>query len=187
MKMKIKLQRWNLFTITVLLAGAVWIWISTSSAGETSNHDTPAPREGFQAPDFSLQSIQGETIQLGELRGQAVLVNVWASWCPPCKSEMPTMQLIYEQYQAEGFTILAINTANQDNLSDSMKFISEQGLTFPILLDNDGTVSSLYQVRSLPTSFFIDPDGIIQEVVIGGPMSEVLLRTRVERVLEEVD
>ena len=187
MKMKIKQQRWNLFTVMVLLVSTGWIWVSTSYIGRTTINDTPAPREGFQAPDFALQSIQGESIKLANLRGQAVLVNVWASWCPPCRAEMPAMQSIYERYQSEGFTILAVNAANQDNIVDTVEFISKQELTFPVLLDNDGTVSSAYKVHSLPTSFFIDPNGVIQEVVIGGPMSEVLLRTRVEDLLEEAE
>jgi len=185
--MKIILQRWNLFTILVLLVSAGWIWLTTTLAGESTMQDTAAPREGFQAPDFSLQSIQGEIIQLSDLRGQVVLVNLWASWCPPCRAEMPAMQSIYERYQTDGFSILAVNAANQDNIANTFEFISKQELTFPVLLDNDGAVSSAYQVHSLPTSFFIDPDGIIQEVVIGGPMSEVLLRTRVEGLLEGVE
>lgn len=98
---------------------------------------------------------------------------------------MPAMQKAYEAYQDQGFVILAVNATNQDSRQDAVDFAGQYGLTFPILLDTSGEVSSLYQLRSLPTSFFIDRHGVIQEVVIGGPMSEALLRTRVQQLMEE--
>jgi peroxiredoxin len=98
---------------------------------------------------------------------------------------MPDMQQAYERYNEQGFTILAINATNQDNLSAVEDFILEHELTFPVLLDTQGDVSRLYQLRSLPTSFFVDAEGIIQEVIIGGPMSEALLLTRIENLLLE--
>ncbi|HBX68760.1 MAG TPA: hypothetical protein DEH25_05100 [Chloroflexi bacterium] len=114
-----------------------------------------------------------------------MLVNFWASWCPPCRSEMPAMQEIYQQYGPDDFVILAVNNTQADNLADIQNFVDERGLTFPILLDNTGQVSAAYQVRSLPTSFFIDREGIIREVVIGSPMAEALLRTRAENLISE--
>jgi cytochrome c biogenesis protein CcmG/thiol:disulfide interchange protein DsbE len=114
-----------------------------------------------------------------------VLINIWTSWCPPCRAEMPALQQVYEAYRDQGFEILAVNATNQDSQQDAVGFAQELGLTFPILLDSTGEVSNLYQLRSLPTSFFVDSRGIIHEVVIGGPMSEALLRTRVQQLLEE--
>jgi peroxiredoxin len=99
---------------------------------------------------------------------------------------MPAMERIYQEYANKGFTILAVNTIFQDNMADVSSFVQEHGLTFPILLDRDRVVSTQYQLQALPSSFFIDRDGIIQEVVFGGPMAEALLRTRVETLLEEV-
>lgn len=96
------------------------------------------------------------------------------------------MQTVYEDYASQGFTILAVNATNQDSQAKAAEFVSEHQLTFPILLDIDGQVSRLYQVSALPSSFFILPDGTIQEVVIGGPMAEALLRTRIENLLAEV-
>ena len=106
------------------------------------------------------------------LRGQPVLINFWASWCPPCRAEMPAMEKAYQQFQAQGFMILAINSAIQDDRSDADALVQELGLTFPILWDEDGAVTQAYQVKSLPTSFFVDKEGIIREVIIGGPMAE---------------
>lgn len=137
------------------------------------------------APDFKLQAASGETIQLSELRGRPVLINLWASWCGPCRAEMPAMQRVYADYQDQDFLILAVNATNQDNADRAVAFAKEYDLTFPILFDTDGSVSSQYRLRALPTSFFVDPSGIIQEVVVGGPMSEALLRIRIEQLLQE--
>lgn len=93
------------------------------------------------------------------------------------------MQRVFQQYQGEGFLILAVNATAQDDRESALKFASSLGLTFPILFDLDGAVSQKYQVHSMPTSFFIDTEGTIQRVVIGGPMSEALLRAEVERLL----
>lgn len=175
---------WNLLITGLLLITAAWIWLSKTSPGGTTNGAIPAPHQGFQAPDFSLQTLDNETLRLADLRGRPVLVNVWATWCPPCRSEMPAMQQIYQDYQDQGFVVLGVNATDQDSRSLVEEFVGQERLTFPILLDEAGAVSRNYLVRSLPTSFFIDPEGTIQEVVIGGPMSEALLRIRVENLLK---
>lgn len=172
--------------VLILFAGIIWIWFSAAPPGTTTAVEIPAPKEGFLAPEFTLDTLEGHAISLNELRGQPILVNVWASWCAPCRAEMPAMQRVYEAYREQGFTILAVNATNQDSLNNAAGFVSEHNLTFPILIDSTGEVSMAYQVRSLPTSFFVDQNGIIQEIVIGGPVSEALLRTRVENLLPEV-
>lgn len=181
----LKPRAWTIFSLAVLLLGAAWIWLSAAPAGATTAGGIPAPRAGFQAPDFSLADADGNSITLSDLRGQGVLVNLWASWCTPCQAEMPAMQRVYEEYQAQGFTILAVNATNQDSQTAAQQFAVEKGLTFPILYDLDGSVSRIYNVTALPTSFFIAPDGTIREVIIGGPMAEALLRVRVEQLFEE--
>ncbi len=93
------------------------------------------------------------------------------------------MERVFQQYRARGFLILAVNTTNQDRPAAVGAFTTELGLSFPILLDQDGSISDLYQLRALPTSFFIDERGTIKDVVIGGPMSEALLAIRVEQLL----
>jgi peroxiredoxin len=169
---------------TVLILGFAWLLISADKSATSTAGLIPAPQAGFLAPDFELKTVEGETIRLSDLRGQAVLVNLWATWCPPCRAEMPAIEKVYNEYKDDGFIVLAVNMTTQDTPSDIAPFIREYSLTFPILLDETNSVGSAYQLRSLPSSFFIDREGIIQEVVIGGPMAEALLRTRVEAILK---
>jgi len=169
---------------TILLFGFAWIFISADKSGTSTAGQIPAPQQGFLAPDFELKTPTGEVFKLSDLRGQAVLVNLWATWCPPCRAEMPTIEKIYNEYKDDGLVVLAVNMTYQDNPLDIMPFVNEYQLTFPILLDETGETGSSYQLRSLPSSYFIGRDGIINEVVIGGPMSEALLRTRVEEILK---
>ncbi len=173
----------RVFYIAILIAALAWTYISADRAGTSTAGEIPAPRQGFLAPDFALQTLEGKTITLSDLRGQAVLVNLWATWCPPCRAEMPAMQKMYEEYKDQGFVVLALNMTYQDTPSAVFPFAQEYGLTFPILLETNGQVAAKYELRSLPSSFFIDRDGIIQEVVIGGPMAEALLRTRIESLV----
>lgn len=166
--------------IVILIAGLAWIGISASPADSST---AAAPQVGFSAPDFSLQTLEGGTYTLSELRGQVVLVNLWATWCPPCRAEMPAIQKVYAEYQDQGLVVLGINSTVQDELSAVAPFIMDYGLTFPILLDETGQVSSMYQLRSLPSSYFIDREGVIRYVV-SGPMSEALLYARIEELLK---
>ena len=170
--------------LVILTLGFGWIIISALKSGASTSGKIPAPQRGFLAPDFELKTPTGNAIKLSDLRGQAVLVNLWATWCPPCRAEMKSIEKVYQEYKDKGFTVLAVNMTYQDDPLGIMPFVNEQGLTFPILLDETGEMASAYQLRSLPSSYFIRRDGIINEVVIGGPMSEALLRTRIEDILK---
>lgn len=172
------------FILSILALGLLWIGVSSVDANQQLAQGITAPQAGFPAPDFALATPDGDTLSLSELQGRPILVNLWASWCGPCRAEMPAMQRVYEEYQDQGFLILAVNATNQDSETAAVAFAEEHGLTFPLLLDFDGQVSGDYQLRALPSSFFIDRAGVIQEVVIGGPMAEALLITRVETILE---
>lgn len=167
----------------VLLVSAAWIGISAPEVDQLKNAQEAAS-VGFLAPDFSLDTMQGETIRLADLRGQGVIINLWASWCGPCRAEMPAMQNVYEDFKDQGFTILAVNATNQDNLAAARAFVEELGLSYPILLDVNGETSDLYNLRALPSTFFIDREGRIQEVIIGGPMAEALLEIRAQKLIE---
>jgi len=172
-----------LYTI-ILILGFAWILVSVDKTGTSTSGKIYAPQQGFLAPDFELTTTTGETVKLSDLRGQAVLVNLWATWCPPCRAEMPAIEKVYNEYKDDGLVVLAVNMTYQDKESDIAPFVNEYGLTFPILLDKTSDMAHAYQLRSLPSSYFIGRDGIIHEVVIGGPMAEALLRTRVEEILK---
>ncbi len=171
-----------LFYILTLLAGVAWIILSASISPVDAG--VPAPQAGFPAPDFTLKDSTGTSYSVSGLNGQAILVNLWATWCPPCEAEMPAIEAMYREYKDQGFTVLAVNQTYQDNPFDIAPFIKEYNLSFPILLDETGETARDYQVRSLPSSFFINRFGQITEVVIGGPMSEALIRTRIEEALK---
>ena len=175
-------QRQIIYSL-ILLLGLAWIFVSADRSETSTAGQIPAPQQGFLAPDFELKTPTGESVKLSDLRGQAVLVNLWATWCPPCRAEMQSIETVYNEYKDQGFVVLAVNMTYQDNQTDIMPFVDQEGLTFPILLDETGAMANAYQLQSLPSSYFIGRDGIIREVVIGGPMAEALLRTRVEDIL----
>ena len=174
----------RLFYTAILILGLVWIFLSADKSHASTSGTVAAPQQGFLAPDFELKTTTGETVKLSDYRGQAVLVNLWATWCPPCRAEMKSIDKVYNEYKDKGLVVLAVNMTYQDDPSKIAPFVIEQGLTFPILLDETGEMGHAYQLRSLPSSFFIGRDGIIHEVVIGGPMAEALLRARIEEILK---
>ena len=178
-------KRWSLLMVVVFVLCAAWIGLSAVPLSGDPAAALSLPRKGFTAPDFSLDQMQGGEITLSDLRGKAVILNLWASWCLPCRAEMPAMQRVYEANRDRGLEILAIHATYQDSLAAAQAFVDEHHLTFPILLDSTGEVANLYRLRSLPTTFFIDPQGIIQQVIIGGPMSEATLQVAVEILLDE--
>jgi cytochrome c biogenesis protein CcmG, thiol:disulfide interchange protein DsbE len=178
-------QLWRrIFYLMLLAAGLAWIFASADHTGASTAGKIPAPRTGFLAPNFDLKTPEGKLISLSDLRGQAVLVNLWATWCPPCRAEMPAIQKLYDEYKDQGFEVLAVNMTYQDRPQAVLPFVQANDLTFPILLDGTGNMARKYELRSLPSSFFVNRDGTIHEVVIGGPMSEALLRTRIESILK---
>jgi len=125
------------------------------------------PQKGFLAPDFTLPNIDGGQVTLGDLRGKIVLVNFWATWCPPCRAELPAIQEAYQN--SDNLVVLGLNF--QESPQDVKSLVAFEGLTFPVLLDEGGSVALKYRARGLPTSFFVDPQGIITAVHIG-PMTK---------------
>jgi cytochrome c biogenesis protein CcmG, thiol:disulfide interchange protein DsbE len=179
-------RRWRLVMVLVFVIGAGWTWLSRApAAGSAAQVLQTSPQEGFLAPDFTLDSLGGEQMTLSALRGKVVLVNLWASWCGPCRAEMPAIDRVYQANRSRGFEVLAVDATNQDSESDARAFVEKLGLTFPILLDRTGSVGQRYLLRALPTSFFIDRRGVIRSVMVGGPMSEALISTKIEDLLQE--
>ena len=109
------------------------------------------------APDFTLESRSGENLRLEDHRGEVVMLNFWASWCGPCRQEMPLMDELYSQYKDLGFTILAVNV--DENREEAHRFLDKVPVNYPILYDPEGSVSELYEVQAMPTTVMIDRDG----------------------------
>src|SRR5574341_1097563 len=107
-------QRRIIYSI-ILLLGFAWVLASADRSGTSTSGKIPAPQQGFLAPDFELKTPAGESIKLSGLRGQGVLVNLWATWCPPCRAEMQTIEKVYNEYKDQGFVVLAINMTYQDD------------------------------------------------------------------------
>ncbi|WP_436372431.1 TlpA disulfide reductase family protein [Cytobacillus sp. BC1816] len=138
--------------------------------------DLPVGLEkGDLAPDFELTDMEGNPVKLSDFRGKAVLLNFWASWCPPCRAEMPHMEKLYNKYKDKNFDILAVNLTNTEkNSGDAEKFVKELGLTFTIPMDVKGEAGSDYNIMAYPTSYFIDSDGVIREKVLGALNEEYM-------------
>ncbi|MGD8908211.1 MAG: TlpA disulfide reductase family protein [Chromatiales bacterium] len=120
----------------------------------------PAASLSGAAPDFTLKSRSGENVKLSELRGQVVMVNFWASWCGPCRQEMPLLDQLYRRYQPMGFTLLGVNVEEDSAAAD--KVLSEIPVSFPILYDSKNQVSERYQVSAMPSTVMIDRDGNVR-------------------------
>lgn len=147
-----------------------------NSAGVSTNTDqgqqlTVGLEKGNLAPDFELRTVDGKAMKLSGLRGKKVIVNFWATWCPPCRLEMPEMEKFYTKNKNEGIEILAVNlTKAEKSRADVPAFIAAYGITFPVLLDENSDVARLYKVSSIPASFIIDTQGVIREKIVG-PMT----------------
>jgi peroxiredoxin len=175
---------WGILMTCVLVLGGAWTWLGrVSNGGSGLEERNVVPRPGFSAPGFTLETLDGETVTLADFRGKVVVVNFWATWCLPCRTEMPALERAWNALQDNGLVILAVNL--QESPGHVSAFVKELGLTFPVLLDRNGAAFDQYQVQLYPTTFFIGRDGIIQEVVFGGPMAETLIVSKATELLEE--
>ncbi len=149
-------------TFLTLLAGwflYVLLWPNQSTAAGTG---IPI---GQAAPDFELQTVDGQVYRLSDLKGKPVMLNFFATWCPPCRAEMPLLEETYKEYKDQGFVIVAINLNEADVAITS--FQQKLGLTFPIVVDKSDAVSRAYDIVPLPTSYFVDKNGIVQGLYKG--------------------
>ncbi|MFU0789585.1 redoxin domain-containing protein [Virgibacillus proomii] len=129
---------------------------------------------GNTAPDFKLPTLEGETIQLSDLRGERVMINFWATWCPPCRAEMPDMQKFHEN---KDVNILAVNlTETEGSLINIQNFVNDYDLTFPILKDENTEVANTYQIQPIPTTFMVDSKGVIQFKAFGAMNYDLMVQ-----------
>ncbi len=127
-------------------------------AGTASSAIAPATA----APDFTLNAMGGPNLRLKEQRGRVVMVNFWATWCAPCRQEMPHLNRLYEKYRGAGFVLLGVNV--DDDVAKAADVAAKLGVTFPVLLDTQKSVSKLYDVSTMPSTMLIDRDGKVRYV-----------------------
>lgn len=161
-----------LIAILVLTLGLVVAGCSPSSQGL---------QVGNQPPGFRLPNLEGRAVALSDFRGKPVLINFWASWCPPCRFEMPFIQEIYEEWSDKGLIILTINIG--ESLSTVKEFMANHGYSFPVLLDTSQKVAQDYDVRGIPTTFFIDKNGALKDIKIGAFSSKAEIEERLRKII----
>jgi thiol-disulfide isomerase/thioredoxin len=142
-----------------------------------------AQSPGAPAPAFSLKTLEGDTADLSDYAGQPLLINFWASWCKPCRAEMPLIIAAYRAHQPESLAVLAIDLADQEgSTKDIRKFQAEFQMPFPVLLDEKGKVRKLYRLRGIPTSVFVGSDGVVR-AVNPGPIEGAALQRHLSEIL----
>lgn len=167
-----KISQWILLFLPLLLIGiAIYSGIHTNKSESTGKSEETTLKEypeiGFLAPSFSLKGLDGQIHELKQYRGKPIVLNFWASWCGPCIEEAPNFVKLYSKY-GQDVQIVAINLTSSDNIKSVKEFVKENGFVFPVLLDQDGTTAKSYNIRPIPTTFFIDSKGEIVDGVYGG-------------------
>ncbi len=170
---------WQVATAKTDIADA----IQATPQRSTEQPDSGEAVVGELAPDFTLVDIMGdEQVSLSQFDGQPVMLNFWATWCPPCRKEMPLLQDAYEEHQGDGLIILTI--AVNDKAKNVLDFSDQHDLTFPLLIDIKDQVAVQYKIMGIPTSYFINPEGVIESVQVGDLTAPALDR-HLEEILED--
>ena len=162
-----RIRKRTLYVVLITTVAAIGLLIICGK-GKDFPLNTNGLSIGKPASDFTLLTPDGVKVSLSQFRGRPVLINFWASWCIPCREEMPDLVRAYEDHKAEGFMILGVNLTYSDTLLDVQAFVTEFNMTFPVVLDHDGAVAQrLYQIPGIPTSVFIKRNGTIAWIQIG--------------------
>ncbi len=156
-------------TLAVFLLTLMTITL-THTMAEAAPDNLPGLKVGEKAPDFELKTLEGKTVRLSDYRGKKVILNFWATWCPPCKAEMPDIQKYYTEAD-DNVEILAVNI---DPQYDVKKFVREANVTFPVLLDSNDEVNTMYRILTIPTTYFIDGEGIIRSKYLSVMTIEII-------------
>jgi len=171
---------WSLLLGLAVVVGAAGVWagrVPQEGAASAANLP-PAPVVGHPAPDVALTTVAGEAFTLSALRGKPVVLNFWATWCPPCRAELPELQAAHERYAGQ---VIVAGVNQMEPPASVAAFAGQAGLSFPLPLDARGDVSRRYAVRSLPTTFFIDRGGVIRRIQIG-PVTEATLAQALQTI-----
>jgi thiol-disulfide isomerase/thioredoxin len=165
-----KRKQASLLIIAVIFSVIVLLILLSAKQSTDSSAPGVAPEKGAYAPQILRPKIRGETLDLEALRGQWVILNFWATWCVPCRAEMPELQALYED---NGVMVIGVNQAESQEMVSA--WLSDYGITYPIILDLSEEIYQLYRVRGQPTTYLINPDGLISEIILGETSAEYLL------------
>lgn len=173
MKMrKLALCLWISLLALVLGACSVFSPANTAKPGTGSTPRPTVAKKGELAPEINLKSLNGDPIVLSQLEGHPVLVNFWATWCGPCREEFPALVRAYKKYKDQGLVVIGVNFQDENTDEGVLTFMRNTLVNFPVVRDTGERVGRMYDIRGLPTSFFVDRKGIIRDIVIGGPMND---------------
>ncbi|MBO2534297.1 peroxiredoxin family protein [Rummeliibacillus suwonensis] len=152
---------------------------STQVSAEVNNKIKSGIEVNQMAPDFSLKTLDGKEAKLSDYRGQKVILNFWATWCPPCKAEIPHMEKYYKNHaKKDHVEILAVNLTKSDKDENYIKdFIKSYDMTYPVLLDTEGEQQKQYEIVTIPTTFIIDTKGVIQKKIVGPMDQNMMIKT----------
>jgi len=175
--MKLSRLQWNALIVTILMAGVVWTVASRVTTAQATRD-----RARRATPDFTLDTLDGAKFKLADHIGQPVVVNFWATWCLPCRAELPAFEEVYRNNRAQGLVVVGVDVAESPD--EVARFVAEAGLTFPIALDTSGETTELYRIQGMPTTFFVGRDGQIKDMVIGGPLTQAAIESKVAELMK---
>lgn len=155
----------GLLVLAAIVGGLVAFDEMRAGNSDLGPLDGRRPEVGEPAPDFALEDTDGAVHTLSDYRGEAVWINFWATWCGPCRRELPDIQLLADEFEDQGLVVLTVN--EEQSAGEAEGFWEELDLDLPILLDSDGDVGTQYRLRGLPNNFFIDRDGIVRGFDLG--------------------
>ncbi len=173
------MNRWLIIFFAILMAGGSWLWISRVPLDAQPRNFMPEPVAGRPAPDFQAQTLAGDTLTLSALRGKPVVLNFWATWCDPCRQELPALQAAASRYEGE---VVFVGVDQGESRETVQAMADQMKLTYHVPLDANLDVAHLYNVKGLPTTFFIDRDGIIRQAWMG-QMNSITLIEGVAKIL----